>query len=290
MIKIQENIPLSAYSTLGIGGPARYFACIKSQEELSEAFLFAKEKNIPYFVLGKGSNSLFDDRGFCGLVLLNKLDWIIGGNSDSVEAGSGASFALLGVQTARKGFSGLEFASGIPGSVGGAVYMNAGANGMETKDSLFSVTHMDSFGNVKTYPIEKLKFGYRTSSFQTMDGVIISAKFTLFPSPKAREKQLEIVGYRIQTQPYGEKSAGCIFQNPPNHSAGQLIDMAGLKGFSIGGSKVSEKHANFFLNHKNAASNDILQLIEAVKNQVKEKTGIELRPEVNYIPYDGISR
>lgn len=272
----QKGRFLSEFSTFGIGGPIQDFVEVSTCEELEEAFAFRG----PKLIVGKGSNCLFDDRGFEGLVILNRIDfseW----KERSVTVGTGYSFSLLGVQTARKGFSGLEFASGIPASVGGAIYMNAGANGKETADSLQSVLYFD--GIWREYKREELQFGYRTSSFQSMQGVIGAATFSLFPEPTARQTQLQIVDYRMKTQPLKEKSAGCIFRNPTGASAGALIDRCGLKGFALGGAKVSEIHANFIVNVKHASAQEVKQLIQLVQEKVFAQTGVELEPEIRMI-------
>ena len=225
MLQLQNNRTLSEFSTFGIGGPIRHFVEVTTIEEMEEALSL----NLPYFIIGKGSNCLFDDRGFDGLVILNKIgfcNW----NESEVTAGSGYPFSLLGIQTARKGFSGLEFASGIPATVGGAVFMNAGANGKETCDSLKSVLYFD--GKQRTLTREELTFGYRISPFQKMKGAILGRHFFLAPLLTARKNQLQIVETRMKTQPLKDKSAGCVFRNPPGQSAGALIDRCGLKGLS----------------------------------------------------------
>lgn len=280
-VKLQENRFLSEFSTFAIGGPIRYFLEVSTIEEMEEALSFGH----PYLIIGKGSNSLFDDQGFDGLVILNKIDscnW----QGNDVSVGSGYNFSLLGVQTARKGFSGLEFASGIPASVGGAVFMNAGANGKETADVLKSVLYFD--GKRKELSRAELAFSYRTSPFQKMKGAILGATFSLTPEPTARATQLQIVDYRMKTQPLKDKSAGCIFRNPPGHSAGRLIEECGLKGIKIGGAKVSEIHANFIVNEAKATSKDVLTLIALVQEKVLEKTGVHLESEVRII--DAIPR
>jgi len=281
-----QNKPLSEVSTFGIGGPARYFFEAHSVEDMKEALAFCKENKVPYFVLGKGSNSLFDDRGFNGLVLSCKLSFCHYEGS-LVSVGAGYSFSLLGVQTARKGFSGLEFASGIPGSVGGAVYMNAGANGKEICDVVSHVEYLNDDGDVVTLSKEEISFSYRTSMFQKKKGVILSASFSLTPCSEARKKQLEIVDYRLRTQPYQDKSAGCVFRNPNAEKAGALIDLCGLKGFKIGGAEVSEMHANFIVNKNGSTAKDVLDLARHIQHVVKEKTGIELEMEVRQVPYQG---
>lgn len=278
---------LSSLCTFGIGGPARYFAEVRSLESMRQLIRLCKEAQLPYLVLGKGSNCLFDDRGFGGAVLLNKIDFIESPSPGLFHVGAGYSFSLLGAQTARQQWAGLEFASGIPGSVGGAVFMNAGANKREACDSLVSVDFVDEEGNVHILKREDLKFGYRSSPFQDMSGAIVGATFALIHDPAARAKQLEIINYRKDTQPYSDKSAGCVFRNPSCGFAGAMIEQAGLKGASIGGAKVSEKHANFLVNSHQATAQDLLALIDLVKHSVMAKHGVELESEVRCIPYEG---
>jgi UDP-N-acetylmuramate dehydrogenase len=279
----QRNRRLSEFSTFGIGGPISLFAVITTPEEMEEAFRFAKKENHPFFILGKGSNCLFDDAGFDGIVLLNRIDYFEW-QEDLVRAGSGASFSLLGFKAASKGLKGLEFASGIPASVGGAVFMNAGANGQETCNCLEAVEFLDCEGNRHLFRKEELSFGYRTSPFQNMQGSILSATFRLEPDPKARQRQIEIIERRKQTQPLKEKSAGCVFRNPePNCSAGALIDQSGLKGFSVGDAAVSDIHANFLINRGNASAEEMRSLIQIVQTKVYEKTGILLETEIRLV-------
>lgn len=282
----EENKPLSALTTFGIGGPARYFFEVRTVEGMKEALAFCRTSCLHYMILGKGSNCLFDDKGFNGVIIANRIDFLQRRSPDIFYAGAGYSFSLLGTQTARQGYSGLEFASGIPGSVGGAVFMNAGANGRETCESLHSVEFLTEEGELLQLQRSDLSFSYRKSSFQSMPGAIISATFHLEPAPLAREKQFKIIDYRKKTQPYGEKSAGCVFRNPECSTAGALIDHSGLKGVSIGGAQVSLIHANFIVNTNNATATDVLSLMQKIKQQVKEKTGIELESEVQCIPYN----
>lgn len=276
---------LSELTTFGIGGPAKYFTEASSIQEMQEVILAAHKAALPFIVLGKGSNTLFDDRGFNGLVILNKIAFLKW-NNNSLHVGAGYHFSLLGAQTARKGFSGLEFASGIPGSVGGAVYMNAGANGGETFDCLTEVEYVNEKGEYLVYSKEKIDFGYRFSSFQKQRGAIVSARFLLRTSEEARQKQLSLIDYRMKTQPYKDKSAGCVFRNPEGGSAGALIDACGLKAAAIGGAIVSPMHANFIVNGGSATAQDIKQLADLVKNVVKEKKGVDLEMEIRSIPYD----
>lgn len=283
-MEISENVPLSSYSTMGIGGLALYLTKVATAAAMKEAVLFAKSKNIPFLVIGKGSNSLFDDKGFPGLAIVNKIDFCHEEEGGVFHVGSGYSFSLLGAQTAKKCFSGLEFASGIPATVGGAIYMNAGASGSETQETLISVDYMDADGFVRTYEKNEMAFSYRKSSFQSMQGAILSAKFQLKECPKAREKQIAIIKYRTKTQPYGDKSCGCAFQNPPGEFAGKLIEKCGLKGLQLGGAEVSMLHANFIINKGGATQEDVRALIALIKERVKEKEGIELHEEICFIP------
>lgn len=273
---MQKNRFLSEFSTFGIGGPIRLFAEVSTIDEMVEALSL----NERYLIVGKGSNCLFDDQGFDGLVIHNKIDFCHWEGRE-VTVGSGYSFALLGIQSARKGLSGLEFASGIPATVGGAIFMNAGANGRETAESLKSVLYFDQ--SLRTFPREELTFSYRTSSFQKMKGVILSATFALSELAEARKNQLQIIEARMKTQPLKDKSAGCVFRNPPGKSAGALIDQAGLKGTAVGGAQVSEIHANFIVNKGSATSEDVLKLIRLVQERVFEHTGVQLEPEIRLI-------
>ena len=281
---IKKNQCLKEFTTLKVGGEAREFIKVSSIEMMQEVMQYIQREKCRFMVIGKGSNCLFEDRGYDGLIILNKIDFLHN-RGNEVEVGAGYSYSLLGVKTARNGWSGLEFASGIPGTVGGAVYMNAGANGMETCDALSHVSYINEHGKLVTRSKEELIFRYRYSSFHAMRAVIVSAKFQLTRGLNARAKQLEIVKYRMNSQPYGDSSAGCIFRNPRSVSAGSLIEECGLKGLKVGDAEVSHKHGNFIINKGSAKASDILQLIELVKDQVQEKTGSKLAIEVKVIPY-----
>lgn len=284
-LKFHEMYPLSQLCTLNIGGPARYLVEVHTPENVQEALTFCKIKKLPFFILGKGSNCLFSDRGFNGLIILNKIIFFHCPSPASFHVGSGYSFSRLGLQTAKLGCTGLEFASGIPATVGGAVFMNAGANGSETCDTLISVEYIEANGSRIKLSGPDLKFAYRSSPFQKMQGMIISATFQLKPDISAREKQLEIIAYRKKTQPSKAKSAGCIFQNPTGHNAGRLIESCGLKGTFIGGAEVSSLHANFLINKGAATANDLAALIQEVRCKVKTSTGIDLESELRIVPY-----
>lgn len=279
------NYPLKKLTTFGIGGPAKYFIEVTKIHEIQETLSYCTKTQLPYFILGKGSNILFDDRGFNGVVIANRIDFLEKKEEHIWHAGAGYSFSLLGTQTARAGLSGLEFASGIPGSVGGAVYMNAGANGRETCESLLSVDFLLPSGELKQFDRKDISFGYRFSSFQSAAGAIVGATFQLASFAQARTNQIDLIRYRQRTQPYGDKSAGCVFRNPENQSAGALIEKIGLKGTSVGGAQVSPLHANFLINTGDASAANVIDLIQLIKNKIKDCKGIELECEVRYIPY-----
>lgn len=284
-LPFEENRFLSSLSTFQIGGPARWFVEADSVEKMQQLLSYCAAVKLSYLVIGKGSNCLFDDRGFAGLVILNKIDFLRWEGS-CVVAGSGRSFSYLGTQTARKGFAGLEFASGIPGSVGGAVYMNAGASGAETGDVLDSVQFVNEKGELEVWPKDLLCFSYRFSSFQKRRGAIVSATFRLTPSLAARNKQLALTEYRLRTQPYQDPSIGCVFRNPQPLVAGALIEELGLKGTRFGGAEVSCLHGNFIVNRGGATATEVRALAEHVKRVVKEKKGIELELEMRCMPYE----
>lgn len=283
--QVQFKAPLKEYCTYAIGGPAKELVIALTKDELKECLYEAKKLNKRYIVIGKGSNCLFDDRGFNGQVIVNRIqdiEW----KESSVVVGGGYSFSLLGIQASRKGYTGLEFASGIPGSVGGAVYMNAGAGPGETKDVLEEVEFLHEDGRIEIYKRDALQFSYRMSIFQQMKGAILSATFGLKPALDAKERQEKLLAYRMETQPYKERSCGSVFRNPEGDSAGRLIDSLGLKGLTQGGAKISEIHGNFIVNHNQASADDILDLIRYVQIKAQHHAGVALEPEVKYITFD----
>lgn len=283
--RIISNKPLAPLSTFGIGGPARLFIDVKSAQDMAEVRQYINREKLPFWILGRGSNSLFDDQGFDGLVVLNSIRFCMM-EEGNLHVGAGYNFSLLGAQMARQGWSGLEFASGIPGSVGGAVFMNAGASGAEVGDVITRVEFIDQEGKRRELKREELNFSYRHSSFHENLGIIVGARFRLEKCLEARKKQLKIVEYRTATQPYGQPSAGCVFRNPSEEkSAGSLIEACGLKGTKIGGAEVSTLHANFIVNRGGATASDVTELATLIRKTVKEKTGVQLEMEVRRIPY-----
>lgn len=283
---IRRAVPLRDYSSWRVGGPARWLAECRSLFELREALEFARKQRCPFLPVGKGSNLLFSDEGFDGLVIIPKLErWSHEGEWWMAQAG--VSFAQLGHKTAMAGFSGLEFAAGIPAAVGGALFMNAGAQGQETKDCLREVSLLWPDGSEQVLEVSSADFSYRTSPFQGAPCILTQARFQLLPDGSARARQLEAVKKRIATQPYELPSAGCVFRNPAQGSAGALIDQSGCKGWREGDAQVSSKHANFLVNLGAASSKDLLALMHRVSAQVQEMHGVSLHPEVRMVAAAG---
>ncbi|MEX1013314.1 MAG: UDP-N-acetylmuramate dehydrogenase [Waddliaceae bacterium] len=285
-MQLESNYPLKRLCTFGVGGVAKYFAVALNATEMQNTLKHCLENDLHFVIIGKGSNVLFDDRGFNGVVIHNKIDFCLEPTPGTFYVGAGMSFSRLGTYTAKKGWSGLEFASGIPGSVGGAVFMNAGSGGSETADTLVSCEYINFDGTLTSHSRDELHFDYRHSPYQQKKGAIISATFRLSSSPTAKQDQRELITYRTKTQPLSAKSAGCIFRNPTGGSAGQLIEQCNLKGERIGDAQVSDIHSNFIVNLGNAKATEITTLVAHVKSTVKSQTGVDLKEEVRYIPYE----
>ncbi|XP_020087964.1 uncharacterized protein LOC109709973 [Ananas comosus] len=286
---LRDHKCLKELSTWGIGGPCKYFIQVSRPSELVSAIRYCEMKRIQYLIVGRGSNCLFDDRGFDGLVILNRLDQFEVIEPGVYMVGSGYPFNRLGVRCSVEGYSGLEFAGGIPGTVGGAVFMNAGANEQDTGSVIDEVEIVTTEGEVQRLRRSDIAFGYRWSSFQEMTDLaaILSARFRLTAAEKSRERQRALLERRRRTQPIRERTAGSVFRNPLNLgiSAGELIELAGLKGFEIGGAKVSPLHANFFINFNSSTSSDMLLLINHVKEEVHRVFQVQLKEEMRYVPY-----
>lgn len=281
----EQGRSLSTLTTFGIGGPARFFARCLRIEQMQEMLRAASALQIPFLVIGKGSNCLFDDRGFAGLVIQNRIDSLHQEGGRFV-VGAGYGFARLGLLSAKQGWSGLEFAAGIPATVGGALFMNAGAGGQEVKDVVSELLFVSKEGELQRFSREQCAFGYRHSVFHDLLGAIVEGTFLLEAKGEAKGKQEEQLSKRLATQPYKERSAGCAFRNPPEGAAGRWIESCGLKGLQIGGAQVSSVHANFIVNRGGATASDVRALMELVKGRVFEKTGVVLQEEIRCIPYE----
>lgn len=277
------NEPMSKHTSFRIGGPADIIAQPKNEQELQMLLQTAKKADIPVTIIGNGSNLLVRDKGIRGLVIklgnmLNEI--VVLGNS--ITFGSGVSLAMASKKAASLSLSGLEFAVGIPGSIGGAVFMNAGAYGGEMSQVVTSVRVMDMLGHVKDVAAEDLEFSYRHTALQSSNCFVTSVTVELQAGDvqEITDKMADFSNRRITKQPLELPSAGSMFKRPPGYFAGTLIDQTGLKGYTVGGAQVSSKHAGFVVNIGQATAKDVLQLIKDVQDKVYAAHGVHLEPEV----------
>ena len=285
-IPFRENEPLAAHCTFKIGGPAQLFVQPQTEQQLCSAAALCKEQAVRYYLLGNGSNILFADEGFAGVVLdVSALGSDIAVEGNMLTAGAGVRLTALCRAALEHGLSGLEFAYGIPGTVGGAVYMNAGAYGGEMKDVLTVVRYLTTEGKVVQASAAELDLSYRHSIFEENGGCILSAQFALQPGNAAdiRAKMDELMAKRVDKQPLDKPSAGSTFKRPAGAFAAALIDQCGLRGFRHGGAAVSDKHCGFVVNLGGATCADVLALCDEVRAIVKEKTGYELEKEIRVV-------
>lgn len=281
--RIYKEEPMKMHTTFRVGGNADYFVVPKTEEEVKNIVNLCKKEEMPYFVLGNGSNLLVGDKGYRGVIIqickeMNRIE--VQGDSLSVQAG--ALLAKVGSAALEAGLTGFEFASGIPGTMGGAVFMNAGAYGGEMKDVLAEVTVLDENGEVRILKKEELELGYRTSIVAKKGYVVLSARVELQSGDKekieARMQELKV--QRTTKQPLEYPSAGSTFKRPEGYFAGKLIADSGLRGFRVGGAQVSEKHCGFVINKENATASDIVELMNQVIERVQKEFGVTLEPEV----------
>lgn len=280
-----ENEPLSRHNSFKTGGPADIFVSVKTHAQLVEVYSFCLKEKLPVTILGNGSNILVSDKGIRGVVIsLSGMNSITCQN-DIVKADAGTPLTALCNYALDLELSGLEFAFGIPGSVGGAVVMNAGAYGGEIKDVLYECAIMNKNGEISIVSADELCLGYRTSTLKSDGGILVWASFKLKKGEKSdiKAKMLELFSRRKTKQPLEFPSAGSTFKRPEGYFAGALIEDCGLKGKRIGGAMVSEKHAGFVINFDNATSRDIKELIAFIQNTVFQKHGIMLEKEVIYL-------
>ena len=281
-----KDEPMKFHTTFKIGGPADYFCEPSNIQELSEILRIVKEENIPYIITGNGSNMLVSDKGIEGVVIsISHKFCDIQTMGERICAGAGVLLSVLSKKALSYGLTGLEFASGIPGTLGGAVYMNAGAYGGEMKDIVKSVLFMDSDGITGNVQGDDLCFGYRRSCFTDKDLIILSCEMELKKGVREEiaAKMAELSKRRSSKQPLDMPSAGSVFKRPQGYFAGTLIEQAGLKGVSIGGAEVSKKHAGFIVNKKDATAADVMALIEYIINTVEKKYSVRLEPEIKLI-------
>ena len=282
-----ENEPLSRHSSFRIGGPCALFVTPESADSLRDAYNEAKSEGIRTYILGKGSNILFADEGFDGVIISTEKLTSVTVSGNTLTADAGASFTHIAAVARDAGLSGLEFAYGIPGSVGGAVFMNAGAYGGQVSDCLESSSCFDPENDRIIYTEgADHDFGYRSSIYKkNPERVILSATFELKNGDKEeiRAYMEDIMGRRRDKQPLEYPSAGSVFKRPEGYFAGQLIEEQGLKGCTIGGAQVSEKHAGFIINRGGATAKDVLDLIAHIQAKVKEAHGVMLECEVIFV-------
>lgn len=279
------NEPMSRHTSFKIGGNADYFVRVTSAEALKKVLLGIKAFGMPFFILGKGTNILVSDTGIEGAVIdtCGMCDVKVNGNS--ITAGAGATLSSVCRVACENSLVGLEFAYGIPGSVGGGLYMNAGAYGGEMSQVVKSAEYVKANGESGTVVVEEMNLGYRKSVFAGSDMIITQVTFQLEKGDRKaiEDKMNELIGRRKEKQPLEYPSAGSTFKRPEGYFAGRLIEECGLKGASYGGAAVSEKHAGFVINRENATCNDVLNLIENVRGKVFDEKGVNLEPEVIFI-------
>ena len=283
---VKQQEPMSRHTTFRIGGPADFYLCPHSTKEVQEIVEICKEEKLPYFVLGNGSNLLVSDKGYRGVVIqLWKNFSDITVKDCCIQAKAGALLSKVAAEALEAGLTGMEFASGIPGTIGGAAFMNAGAYGGEMKDIIKSVKVLDTQGEVLVLPKEELKMGYRTSIVKEKGYTVLSVELELTRGnqEEIRNTMEDLKERRTSKQPLEMPSAGSTFKRPEGYFAGKLIMDSGLRGFSLGGAQVSEKHCGFVVNKGGATAMDVLNLIREVQRKVKEQFGVDLETEVRFL-------
>lgn len=286
--RVRRKELLSRHTTFRIGGFADYFVCV-DKEELAPVIALCRREKVPCFLIGNGSNLLAADTGYCGVVI--KLDssgdctFFEAGDFVKARVGAGELLSAFAREAAAQGAAGFAFAAGIPGSIGGALYMNAGAYGGEISDFLVGVQVLTGNGEVVFMPKDELEFSYRSSIFQKKEIYALFADFC-FPRGDVCEEQKqieELSALRREKQPLEYPSAGSTFKRPAGNFAGKLIMESGLSGFRVGGAKVAEKHCGFVVNDAGATAKDVMELIAKVKEIVWEKQGVKLEPEIRFL-------
>ncbi|MBW4695423.1 MAG: UDP-N-acetylmuramate dehydrogenase [Lyngbya sp. HA4199-MV5] len=285
---IKPHIPLASLTSFRVGGPAQWYVAPKQVAELQASFDWARVHGLPVTLLGAGSNLLISDRGLPGLVISTRRlrQSLFDPESGQVTVGAGEPLPRLAWHAAARGLQGLEWAVGIPGTVGGAIVMNAGAHGGCTADYLVNAHVLLPDGTTKILTPQDLRYRYRTSALQGKNWLVTQATFQLQPGvdPATLTKlTTQHHQHRRTTQPYHLPSCGSVFRNPRDHKAGWLIEQAGLKGYQIGGAQIAERHANFILNCGNAMASDIFRLIHHVQQEVEQRWSLHLEPEVKIL-------
>lgn len=285
-LSVLRDSPLSSFSSFRIGGNADYIVKPKTVDSLKKTISVFQESGIKIFVAGNATNILFSDEGYRGCVLFTQDIKDINVDGEEITAGCGVSVTHLAAVARDNGLTGIEFLYGIPGTVGGAVFMNAGAYEHSVSEAIIESTAFSSVtGDEKTFKGAEHNFGYRQSIYMDSDYLITGAKFRLKKSEpeEIRAVMDDYMQRRISKQPLEYPSAGSVFKRAPGHFTGKLIDEAGLKGTTVGGAQVSEKHAGFIINRGGATAKDVLELIDLIKMTIKERNGVDLECEVRYV-------
>jgi len=285
---IKHQVPLSGLTSFRVGGPAELYIAPRTLEDLQVSFAWAEAEGLPITLLGAGTNLLVSDRGLPGLVICTRhlRHTEFDPKTGRVTAGAGEPIARLAWKAAEQGWQGLEWAVGIPGTVGGAVVMNAGAHAACTADILVDTQVLSSNGSINVLMPEDLNYRYRTSALQGDKRLVTQSTFQLQPGANPKQVLADTTAHMKQrhtTQPYHLPSCGSVFRNPSSHTAGWLIEQTGLKGHQIGGAQVAQRHANFILNCGGATANDIFRLIRYIQQQVAEQWSLWLEPEVKML-------
>lgn len=275
--------PMKRHTTFRIGGPADYFIIPEGIKEVKDVVTLCRQEKMPYYIMGNGSNLLVGDKGYRGVIIqIYKNMNVITVTGSTVTAQAGALLSKVAGAAYESGLAGFEFASGIPGTIGGAVMMNAGAYGSEMKDRILSATVLTDENEVRILGKEELELGYRTSVIARKGYLVLTVELGLEAGDQREiKKQLDILkDERVSKQPLEYPSAGSTFKRPEGHFAGKLIQDSGLKGFQVGGAQVSEKHSGFVINKDQATAADVVSLMEQVREKVYQQFGVSLEPEV----------
>ncbi|MBQ2836146.1 MAG: UDP-N-acetylmuramate dehydrogenase [Clostridia bacterium] len=284
--RIYINEPMNKHTSFKIGGPAEYLIKIQTAEEIKSILKLSKEQEMPLTIIGNGSNILVSDEGIKGIVLKIEIPTFeLDNQTAKIKVGSGVKLAFIAQKCLKQEIAGFEFASGIPGTIGGAIRMNAGAHGKEMKDVVTNITYMDRSGKIYTIQNEDAKFEYRNSLFVNQDHIILEVEMQLEKgnAEEIQSKMAEYATYRKQKQPIEYPSAGSTFKRGVDFITAKLIDDCGLKGYQIGGAQISEKHAGFIINKENATAQDVIKLMKYTKEQVYNKFGKTIEPEIEII-------
>ena len=284
--KIYINEPMNKHTSFKIGGPAECLIKVQTAGELKEILKTVQQQNIPLTIIGNGSNLLVSDNGIKGIVLKIEIDTFeINAETAQLKVGSGVKLGFIAQKCLKQELAGFEFASGIPGTIGGAIRMNAGAHGREMKDVVTTIKYMDRNGEIHTIQNEQAEFEYRNSIFAHQDYIILEVEMQLEKGNKEeiQNKMTEYATYRKEKQPIEYPSAGSTFKRGTDFITAKLIDDCGLKGYQIGGAQISEKHAGFIINKDNATAEDVIKLMEYTKEQIYNKFGKTIEPEIEII-------